>query len=58
MYAVPECVAIMSYVGDERLLERGLALVVRSGGREGVLEANSSVMFNYHRVGDRYKPGN
>jgi hypothetical protein len=48
---------MMTYVGDERVLKLGLPLVIRSGDREGVLEANPTVMFNYHRAGDRYLPG-
>jgi hypothetical protein len=47
----------MSYVGDERVLKLGLPLAVRSGGREGVLEVNPTVLFNYHRVGEQYLPG-
>jgi len=35
----------------------GLPLVIRSDGREGVLEADPTVLFNYHRVGDAYLPG-
>ena len=48
--------SLLTYVGDERMLKLGLPLIVRSGGREGVLEVNSSA-FSYHRVGDRYLPG-
>jgi hypothetical protein len=48
---------MMTYVGDERVIKLGLPLVIRSGGREGVLEANPTVLFNYHRVGDQYLPG-
>jgi len=48
---------MMSYVGDERVLKLGLPLAVRSGGREGVLEVDPSVLFNYHRVGEQYLPG-
>jgi hypothetical protein len=48
---------IMSYVGDERVLKLGLPLVIRSGDREGVLEATPTVLFNYHRVGEQYLPG-
>lgn len=48
---------MMTYVGDERVLKLGLPLVIRSGDREGVLEVNPTVLFNYHRVGDRYLPG-
>jgi hypothetical protein len=48
---------IMSYVGDERVIKLGLPLVIRSGDREGVLEANPTVLFNYHRVGEHYLPG-
>jgi hypothetical protein len=49
--------SIMTYVGDERLLKLGLPLVVLSGGREGVLELDPSVRFEYHRVGEEYLPG-
>ena len=48
---------IMSYVGDERVVKVGLPLVIRSGGREGVLEAAPAVLFDYHKVGDKYLPG-
>ena len=48
---------LMTYVGDERLLKLGLPLVIRSGGREGVLEADPTILFKYHRVGERYLPG-
>ena len=48
---------MMSYVGDERVIKLGLPLVIRSGKNEGVLEANPTVLFNYHKVGDRYLPG-
>ena len=48
---------MMSYVGDQRVLQLGLPLVIRSGGREGVLELNPSVLFNFHRVGEQYPPG-
>lgn len=48
---------LMSYVGDERVIKLGLPLVIRSGGREGVLEATPTVLFNYHRVGEEYHPG-
>jgi len=48
---------MMSYVGDQRVLQLGLPLVIRSGGREGVLELNPSVLFNFHRVGEQYLPG-
>jgi len=48
---------MMSYVGDERVIKLGLPLVIRSGEREGVLEADPTVLFNYHKVGDRYLPG-
>jgi hypothetical protein len=47
----------MSYVGDERVVKLGMPLVIRSGGREGVLEATPNVLFNYHPVGERYLPG-
>jgi len=46
-----------SYVGDERMIKLGLPLVIRSGDKEGVLEANPTVLFNYHKVGDKYLPG-
>jgi len=48
---------MMTYVGDERVVKLGLPLVIRSGNNEGALEANPTVLFNYHRVGDRYLPG-
>jgi hypothetical protein len=48
---------MMSYVGDERVIKLGLPLAIRSGGREGVLELDPSVLFNYHRVGEQYLPG-
>lgn len=48
---------LMSYVGDQRVLELGLPLVIRSGSREGVLEVSPAVLFNFHRVGDQYLPG-
>ena len=48
---------IMSYVGDERVIKLGLPLVIRSSGREGVLELNPGVLFFYHRAGDKYLPG-
>jgi hypothetical protein len=48
---------MMTYVGGERVLKLGLPLVIRSGGREGVLEATPTVLFNYHRVGEQYLPG-
>ena len=48
---------LMTYVGDERVLKLGLPLVIRSSGREGVLEATPTVLFNYHRVGEQYLPG-
>ena len=48
---------LMSYVGDQRLLQLRLPLVIRSGAREGVLEVNPTVLFNFHRVGDQYLPG-
>ena len=54
-YCVRDTMA--SYVGDERMLKLGLPLVIRSGDREGVLEANPTVLFNYHKVGDKYLPG-
>ena len=49
--------SIMTYVGDERVLKLGLPLVIRSGGREGVLEVNPTVLFGYHPVGGKYLPG-
>lgn len=48
---------MMTYVGDERVVKLGLPLVIRSGDREGVLEAAPTVLFNYHKVGDKYLPG-
>jgi hypothetical protein len=48
---------MMTYVGDERVVKLGLPLVIRSGDREGVLEASPTVLFNYHKVGDKYLPG-
>jgi hypothetical protein len=48
---------MMSYVGDERVVKLGLPLAIRSGGREGVLELDPTVLFNYHRVGEQYLPG-
>jgi hypothetical protein len=48
---------MMTYVGDERVVKLGLPLVIRSGDREGVLEANPTVLFDYHKVGDKYLPG-
>jgi hypothetical protein len=48
---------MMSYVGDERVIKLGLPLVIRSGGHEGVLELNLTVLFNWHRVGEQYLPG-
>lgn len=48
---------MMSYVGDQRVLQLGLPLVIRSSGREGVLEVNPTVLFNFHRVGKQYLPG-
>jgi hypothetical protein len=48
---------MMTYVGDERILKLGLPLVIRSGGREGVLEVDPTVLFKYHRVGEQYLPG-
>jgi hypothetical protein len=47
---------LTTYVGDERVLKLGLPLVLRSGGREGVLEI-APTLFNYHRVGRQYLPG-
>lgn len=48
---------LMPHAGDQRLIKFGLPLVIRSGGREGVLEAAPGVVFNYHPVGDKYLPG-
>ena len=48
---------MMTYVGDERVIKLGLPLVIRSGDKEGVLEANPTALFNYHKVGDKYLPG-
>jgi hypothetical protein len=48
---------LMTYVGDERVVKSGLPLVIRSGGAEAFLEADPTVLFNYHKVGDRYLPG-
>jgi hypothetical protein len=48
---------LLSYVGDERILKLGLPLIIRSSDKEGVLEANPTVLFNYHKVGDKYLPG-
>ena len=48
---------MMSYVGDERVIKLGLPLAIRSGGREGVLELDPTVLFSYHRVGEQYLPG-
>jgi len=48
---------LMTYVGDERVVKLGLPLVIRSGGREGALEATPTVLFNFHRVGDQYLLG-
>jgi hypothetical protein len=48
---------MMSYIGDQRVVALGLPLVIRDGKNEGVLEANPTVLFNYHKVGDRYLPG-
>jgi hypothetical protein len=48
---------LMTYVGDERVIKLGLPLVIRSGDREGVLEASPTVLFNFHRAGDQYLPG-
>jgi hypothetical protein len=48
---------MMSYVGDERVINLGLPLVIRSGEKEGVLEADPTVLFSYHKVGDKYLPG-
>lgn len=49
--------SMMTYAGDERVLKLGLPLAIRSGGREGVLELDPTVLFNYHRVGEQYLPG-
>ena len=48
---------MMTYIGDQRVLQLGLPLVIRSGGREGVLEIDPAILFNFHRVGERYLPG-
>lgn len=48
---------MMSYVGDQRVLQLGLPLVIRSGGREGVLELDPTVLFNFHRMGEKYLLG-
>jgi hypothetical protein len=48
---------MMTYVGDERVIKLGLPLAIRNGDREGVLEADPTVMFNYHKVGEKYLPG-
>ena len=48
---------MMTYLGDERVIKLGLPLVIRSGDREGVLEDDPTVLFNYHRVGEQYLPG-
>ncbi len=49
--------SITTDVGDERIIELGLPLVVRSGGREGALEYPPNVVFNYHPADDKYLPG-
>jgi len=48
---------LMTYTGDERLIKLGLPFIIRSGGKEGVLEYPPQVVFNYHRDGDHYAPG-
>lgn len=48
---------LMTYAGDERVIALGLPLVIRSGDREGALEATPNVIFDYHPVGDEYLPG-
>ena len=48
---------LLTNVGDERVVKLGLPLIIRAGDKEGVLEANPTVMFDYHKVGDRYLPG-
>jgi hypothetical protein len=48
---------LMTYEGDERVIKLGLPLAIRNGDREGVLEASPDVLFNYHKVGDKYLPG-
>jgi hypothetical protein len=48
---------MVAYVGDERLLKIEFPLVIRSGHRKGVLEADAAVVFDYRWVGDRYVPG-
>jgi hypothetical protein len=47
---------LMTDKGDERLVQLGLPLIIRSGSREGVLELAPSVLFPYRRVGERYLP--
>jgi hypothetical protein len=49
--------SLITDVGDERLVKLGLPLVIRSGDKEGVLEANPTALFNYHKAGDHYAPG-
>jgi hypothetical protein len=49
------CHQQLTYVAGERVLNLGLPLVIRSGGREGVLEATPTVLFNYHRVGEQHQ---
>ena len=48
---------LMIYHGDERVLKLGLPLVIRSDGREGVLELAPTIIFTYHPVGQEYLPG-
>lgn len=50
--------SIVTQVGDEQVLKRyGLPLLIREGDREAVLEYDPSILFDYHREGDRYLPG-
>jgi hypothetical protein len=53
-YCVRE--TLITDVGDERLIKLGLPLVIRSGDKEGALEANPGVLFSYHKDGDHYLP--
>jgi len=45
---------ILTQKGDERLLRFEPPLVIRSGERESMLERAPSVLFPYHRIGERY----
>ena len=49
--------SIVTQIGDERVVEMGLPLVIRSGDREGVLECPPKIVFDYHPEGDHYLPG-